>query len=356
MKFAFINSTRSWGGVKTWTVDYATELLARGHEVRVYARQPEFIDKLNRAGVRAKAAPFGFDFSPVSIGRFLSAFLRHRPDVVICNVGKDMNTAGLAARLLSIPVIQRVGMPRDMQPNPKLNFLLRTIRPWMLCPSQSVADGIFAHLPFVPASRVKVIRNAKRPRPDIRPVGPGPLRLISTSQVNRDKGHRFVLDALETLPAGAFQYHVVGTGKELENLQRRHKGLEERGDLVWHGFSDDVAGHLAGADVFLLPSRSEGMPNALLEAMAAGLIPVSRDIGGVREIWPQALDEFLMPNEAGADEFRAALDSLSRMEPARLDALKRISLEACRSTFSLTDRIDDFEAWVRGTILADRTA
>jgi glycosyltransferase involved in cell wall biosynthesis len=351
MHIAFVNSTRKWGGVKTWTVDYAAELMARGHEVSAHVRQDVFLERLRDVGVDVHRAGFGFDFNPVSILSLMAAFRRNRPDVVVCNIKKDMNIGGMAAKLLGIPVVQRVGMPRDMEDDRGVAFLLRTIRPWMLCPSRTVAAGIRRYMPYFPEERIKVIHNAKRPAERITPVRPGPLRLVSTSQVNQEKGHEYVLEALESFPAGSFRYDVVGTGKYLETLRERHRDMAERGDLVWHGFSTDVAGHLAEADVFLLPSMSEGMPNALLEAMAAGLIPVARDIGGVREIWPDSLAGLMLPTESGAEAVREVLAGLLALDRPRLDELKEASLEACRSTFNLPKKIDEFERWVRDEVV-----
>lgn len=352
MNIAFVNSTRKWGGVKTWTVDYAVELMARGHSVHVYGRQPEFIDKLQRLGVSARQVDFGFDYNPLTIGRFIAAFRRHGIDLVVCNIVKDMNTAGMAARMLGIPVIQRVGLPGDMVPKPRLTFLHKMIKPWMLCPSQTVADGIFSQLPYIPRERVRVIANAKKPVDKVKSVASGPIRLISTSQVNADKGHDLVLQALESFPTGTFRYDVVGTGKVQDALREQYRRLEERGDLVWHGFSTDVGAHLAEADVFLLPSRSEGMPNALLEAMAAGLIPIARDVGGVSEIWPESLQAFLMPTDAETEEFREALAQLLEMDAAQLEKLKKQSLDACCTIFNLYRKVDEFERWVQSDILS----
>jgi len=351
MHIAFVNSTRKWGGVKTWTMDYATELMARGHRVSAHVRQDVFRERLLEAGAVAHRAGFGFDFNPVSILRLMASFRKDRPDVVVCNIKKDMNIGGMAAWLLGIPVIQRVGMPRDMEDDRGVAFLLKTIRPWELCPSHSVAEGIRRYMPYFPEARIKVILNAKRPVEHITPVRPGPLRLVSTSQVNMDKGHEVVLEALESFPAGSFRYDVVGTGNYMETLRERHRAMAERGDLVWHGFSTDVAGHLAESDVFLLPSYSEGMPNALLEAMAAGLIPVARDIGGVREIWPDSLAGLMLPCKSGAEAVRGILGELLSMDRARLDELKEASLAACRTTFSLTKKIDEFERWVRDEVV-----
>ncbi|WP_319543076.1 glycosyltransferase [uncultured Pseudodesulfovibrio sp.] len=351
MNIVFVNSTRKWGGVKTWTVDYATELAARGHDVRVFGRQTELIDTLRAAGINARQVNFGFDYNPLAIGRFVAAFLRSSPDVVIGNIGKDINTAGVAAAMLGIPIIQRVGLPGDMVSSARLRILHSITRPWMLCPSKTVADGVWKRLPHIPADKVRIILNAKKPVDSIRPVGDGPLRLVSTSQINQDKRHVDVLDALTAMQTDSFHYDIVGTGKLLDELREKYRALEERGVLAWHGFSTNVLAHLSEADVFLLPSENEGMPNSLLEAMAAGLIPVARDIGGIGEIWPDALADYLLPADAGPDQFSMVLKRLLTMDKAHLNTLKEASVQACRDTFNLNTKIDEFETWVQTDIL-----
>nr|WP_287410709.1 glycosyltransferase [Pseudodesulfovibrio sp.] len=351
MNIVFVNSTRKWGGVKTWTVDYATELAARGHDVRVFGRQTELIDKLQAAGIAARQIDFGFDYNPLTIGRFIAAFLRSRPDVVIGNIGKDINTAGVAAAILGIPVIQRVGLPGDMVPSPRLRALHAITRPWMLCPSKTVADGVWNRLSHIPANKVKIILNSKKPVNTIKPVGDGPLRLVSTSQINVDKRHSDVLDALTAMQTGSIHYNIIGTGKILDELQNKYRILEKKDVITWHGFSTNVQTHLAEADIFLLPSENEGMPNALLEAMAAGLIPVARNIGGISEIWPETLADYLLPANAGPDDFRAILERLMGLNKTQLNVLKEASVQACRDTFNLNTKIDEFETWVQTNIL-----
>jgi glycosyltransferase involved in cell wall biosynthesis len=351
MNIVFVNSTRKWGGVKTWTVDYATWLKDHGHIVRVYGRQSEFVDKLKRAGVDAFRMDFGFDYNPVTITRFLKDFSINRPDVVIGNITKEMNTAGVAARLLGIPNIQRVGLPADMNYSLRLKMLHKITRPWFLCPSQSVHNGLLKHLPYIEPERVKIIQNAKHPVEGVKPLEDGPLRLVSTSQVNADKGHEQVLEALAGIPQGKVEYHIVGTGKLEQQLREKYAALEQDGKVVWHGFSTDVAGHLTKADVFLLPSVREGMPNALLEAMSAGLAPVSRRVGGVADIWPESLSRFLLPMDAGVQEFREVLDELLAMSSDELIAMKEASLAACRDNFNLNTNIQAFVDWVQKEIL-----
>lgn len=352
MNIVFVNSTRKWGGVKTWVVDYATSLMERAHSVRVFGRQPEFIDKLKSVNVPATAVNFGFDYNPVTVAFFVNEFRKNRPDVVIGNIGKDINTAGVAARMLGIPVIQRVGLHGDMEYSLRLKLMHRAVNPWFLCPSDSVVNGMLKRLPYIDRKRVKVILNSKRPATAVKPVEEGPLQLVSTSQVNADKGHEQVLEALTHLPEQSVCYHIVGTGKLEDSLRAKYSALEESGMVVWHGFSTDVAGHLAKADVFLLPSKREGMPNALLEAMAAGLVPVARRVGGVPDIWPDSLSRYLIPFDAGSEAFREALESVLALSPGEVMALKEHSLAACRDGFNLHDKIDEFLHWLRDEVCA----
>jgi len=97
------------------------------------------------------------------------------------------------------------------------------------------------------------------------------------------KGHLFLLDALALLAPRFPQLHVAIAGRgDLESALRgraHELGLGDRVHLL--GLRSDVANLLAGADVFVLPSLSEGVPLALLEAMASARPIVATDVGEV---------------------------------------------------------------------------
>ena len=75
------------------------------------------------------------------------------------------------------------------------------------------------------------------------------------------------------------------------NAYVRDNGLAE--SVIFVGQQADVPSYLRAADIFLFPSRREGMPNALLEAMASGLASVSSDIGGSRDLIRHGEDGYL---------------------------------------------------------------
>lgn len=89
---------------------------------------------------------------------------------------------------------------------------------------------------------------------------------------------------------------IVGAGPDLESLKSQVKSLklEEQVRLVGEVPNREIQDYFAIADVFLMPSEEEGFPHVLLEAMAAGLPYTASDVGGVREITPAELQEYIV--------------------------------------------------------------
>lgn len=92
---------------------------------------------------------------------------------------------------------------------------------------------------------------------------------------------------------------IVGDGPERIPVAQKiaEYGLQ---DIVhWEGFVPNhrVPQYITAADVFIMPSEEEGMPNALLEVMAAGIPFVATDVGGVKEMTPPLLHEFVVPHD-----------------------------------------------------------
>lgn len=87
---------------------------------------------------------------------------------------------------------------------------------------------------------------------------------------------------------------IVGDGPLRRDLETMASQLGIRANVRFLGHRADVAKFYAIADLFVLPSRTEGMSNALLEAMAAGLPVVASDVGGNREIVEDGCSGFLV--------------------------------------------------------------
>jgi glycosyltransferase involved in cell wall biosynthesis len=136
---------------------------------------------------------------------------------------------------------------------------------------------------------------------------------VSVGNLYPVKGHQHLVDALALLSERHPNLHlaIAGRGKLEPALaaRAREKGVADRVHLL--GLRSDIADVLASADVFVLPSLSEGLPLALLEAMLAGRAIVASDVGEIRTALAQGEAGVLV--EAGDPGALArALDRLLR--------------------------------------------
>lgn len=346
MNICFVNSTNKWGGVKSWTLDVARGLADLGHDILIVGRPGPFIEKAGEKGLNVLGLNFGPDFNPLRILGFIRLFKARKIDLVIVNVGKDMRTAGIAAKILGIPVVHRVGLAGDMRNTYKVRLLHKWVRPRILVPCEQIKRGLLQELPYLEPQEITVILTGKEPAPSPPASVHSPLRFISTSQLNEDKGHKDVLEALAELKkmGYAFEYHILGTGRIEAELKNLTASLDLDDRVTWHGFQKDVRSFLRKADVFLLPSYREGLPNSLLEAMAEGLVCAAREVGGVKECWPEECSTLLLTKESRSTEIGSMLTEIHNISSARMCRLKEIFWKHCvaHSLKGMTKNIDCF--------------
>jgi glycosyltransferase involved in cell wall biosynthesis len=166
----------------------------------------------------------------------------------------------------------------------------------------------------VDGSRVTIVHNAVRPPS---PMDAAAARralclesehvVVAIGRLSREKGHDVLIDACAALPQPLrvrTALVIAGDGPERPRLARlaAARGVRLRLD----GYRDDVRPWYAAADVFVLPSRSEGSPNVLLEALAAGCPIVATRVGGVSEIAEDGVSASLVP----ADQPRALASAI----------------------------------------------
>jgi glycosyltransferase involved in cell wall biosynthesis len=118
------------------------------------------------------------------------------------------------------------------------------------------------------------------------PAPEGTPIIVSIGRLSREKGHVDLLGALAMVRTAGVAFHAVfvGEGVERERIEavRARLGLQKQVTLA--GLQHDVRPYYAMAQIAVMASHSEGSPNALLEAMAAGLPIVATRAGGIPEI------------------------------------------------------------------------
>ncbi len=133
--------------------------------------------------------------------------------------------------------------------------------------------------------------------------------LGSVGRLAPQKGHAHLLDALPAILAVYPDAGLViaGEGPGRADLQARATRLGIRDRVAFLGHREDVPGVLAALDLFLLPSLWEGMPQALLEAMAMSLPIVAARCVGVVDLLEDGVEALLVPPRDGAALGAAAI-------------------------------------------------
>jgi glycosyltransferase involved in cell wall biosynthesis len=156
-----------------------------------------------------------------------------------------------------------------------------------------------------------------------RPATIGPrLRLIMVGAVNANKGQLRLIRALEKCPV-PIELHIVGDGPDL--LKCRESAATSSWPVICHGAQDQrrVAELLQQSDVFVMYSKSEGTPRAMMEAMATGLPVVTTDAGFCADVVRHGIEGVVL----GPDQDKEIESVLSRLFE-RPEAIRRMGLAA----------------------------
>ena len=169
----------------------------------------------------------------------------------------------------------------------------------------AVSEDVAGHLRrrfSVPASRIVVVPNAVdvdeidaaagTPVADW-PVGPGRRTALALARLEPEKGLDVLLEAARLVPE--LDVVIAGTGSIRGALEATAARLGISSRVHFLGYRSDPAALLSCADLFVLPSRVEGFPLSVLEAMAAGVPVVATNIGGTREAVEHEQTGLLVP-------------------------------------------------------------
>jgi len=191
--------------------------------------------------------------------------------------------------------------------------------------SQSLARHLSRDL-WMRASRIVTIPNGARRTPVAQSSLREELRLetgdhlaVAVGNLYSVKGHGYLLEALALLAARFPRLHVAIAGRgELEGpLRARAHALQVGDRFHLLGLRPDIGNVLAGADIFVLPSLSEGVPLALLEAMLAARPIIATAVGDVPTVLDGGRAGVLVPPGDGAALAGALAGMLSNPTEAR---------------------------------------
>jgi sugar transferase (PEP-CTERM/EpsH1 system associated) len=293
---------------------------------------------------------------PRTVWHLYQTFKREQPDIVHTHGWGTLIEGLLAARLARVPVVIH-GEHGTLQLKRHQRWAQRVA--WghadrVLSVSSRLAERMTKQIGF-PPSRVSTIRNgvdlsrfggAGKDKADARRQLGLPEHATIAGAVGRlvpVKDHASLVTAIGKIRDAGTDVALViaGEGPLRHALQRQivSLGLESSVHLLGH--RPDVEMVLAALDVFVLSSRSEGLPNTVLEAMAVGLPVVSTRVGGAEEVVIDGQTGILVSPES-PDALAAGLTSLLR-ESGRRASMGVAGRRRVESEFALSNTLARYE-------------
>lgn len=301
LRVALVITALGCGGAERQLAHLAAFLGQRGHAVKVFVLHGG--ERFYPVPPAVELVPFpGDGVTPLGRGwrrwRWLRRALSAWPAQVVVSFIEVANVFALLAAPRHLPVIvsERTD-PRWHRPPRTFRVLRRVFYPRaarLVVQSEELRHWAGLH---VARERVVVLPNPVFPAPPVRPGEAGP-QLVGGGRLSREKGFDLLLETFTQLGPRFPQWQLViyGEGEQRGELeaQVRRRGLVGRVRLP--GVVRDPAAHLRQGDIFVLPSRYEGFPNALAEAMAAGVAVVACDCpSGPRQLIRHGVDGLLVP-------------------------------------------------------------
>jgi glycosyltransferase involved in cell wall biosynthesis len=268
-------------------LEFGAELKKLGDEPAYFGGDSRWLEEARRAGHPAFQRHFGFDYHPGTILWFYHRFRELKIDLACMNIQKELRTAGIAAKLLGIPVVHRVGLPGDLTGKWDQRVAHRLLVARILVPSRTLRDDLLAACRWIAPQDVHAIPNGKRVTGQARSAKGSPVRFVIASRLDAPKRHEDLLEALAGLTGSDipdWRLDIFGEGTRKDELTGLAARLGLASRVRFSGFVRDLPSRLKEYDIGVLTSANEGFPNTVLEYLAAGLPVIATDTGGTREV------------------------------------------------------------------------
>lgn len=341
----YVITKSNWGGAQRYVYELAVEAHRRGYLVSVAVGAPgELVERLHEAGIATHLIP-GLS-RDVRLGADLRALVglaalihRRRPAIVHANSSKAGFIAVLAARAMRVPhiIFTAHGWAwNELRPawQQRAFKLLHLATVLLSHTTIAVSHAIFKDASWMPVPRRRwvVIHHGVSPLPLVpraearramseavaTPIPANALWVGAVAELHPTKGLDVLIRAF-SLAEGSLAQAVlvlVGAGQDKGRLTALAHMLRIEDRVFFAGHIRDAARLLPALDLFVLPSHSEALGYALLEAGQAKLPVVASDVGGIPEIVEDGVTGVLV--SAGDDrELSHALVSMMEHDEKR---------------------------------------
>ena len=357
MHIVHSESSCGWGGQEIRVLEEAAGMLERGHRVTLLCpREARIFDEAGKRGVPVTALPIARK-GLSGIGAMRAWLVRNRSEILNSHSSTDSWLAALAlVGMRPCPALVRTRhISAAIPDNMATRWLYQSATRRIVTTGERLREQLIRDNRFRPDSIVSVPTGIDLARyaPGDRAQAKARLGLEPTqacigivATLRSWKGHRYLVEAFAGLKQNDARLLIVGDGPGRENLREQvaRLGLEER--VLMPGNQAEVTPWLQALEVFALPSyANEGVPQALMQAMAAGVPVVSTPVGSIDELVRND-DTGLMVPPQDIEALRAAIERLLG-DPALGARLAGAAGAWVRERYSRERMLDNMEAIFR---------
>ena len=356
MRILFVHCIRKekFGGGEKWLVAAAAGLSELGHDVAIGGRPgSKLFLAAAAAGVKTVGINIFSDISIYHVFRVYHYIRKHKTDVVITR-STDLTVTGLAAALARRKygkpfVVVRHGLPMIYAIR-KHVFLLNKLAQGIITNTNSIRDE-YERKKYFPPGFTRVIHNGIIPSEDRTAIDfgarfPGKRIVLSAGRLAYQKGYSYLADAIALLPEAYddLQFVILGKGKLHGKLLAHARKENVLHRMHFEGFVENVHPYIHGCEFFVLPSLYEGMPNAAMEAMAAGKAVILTKVNGTPELVSDPGLGMLVP----AKSPRALAASIMKLadDPLLRNSMGTKAAQHMRDGFSMKAMISSIESYL----------
>ena len=348
IKVAHIALSFELGGAEKLLVEFARHADRMRFEPSFFALTRDGVigDQLRSTGCDVTVLNGPEGVRPRLVYRLAKLLRQQRFDVVHTHLDRPHIYGTLAARLARIPCVvhTRHGQSDDL--SSRQRWLVRALARWtdqFVCVSRDAAEiAVSEH--GIPPERLNTIWNGiDLTRFQERSFQPaGPIVTVARLDPAKDIGNLLRATAIAAEHDSQLQVEIAGDGPSRECLWKLSHELGISDRVRFLGAIDDVPSLLTRASMFVLPSRTEGIALALLEAQAQGLPVVATRVGGNVEVIDDGRNGLLVPPSDPQQLARAILRMRTDSELAK--TLGRAGRLCVEQKFDVTAMVDDYQA------------
>jgi glycosyltransferase involved in cell wall biosynthesis len=346
MRVVLSNSSSRWGGVHKVTEILARGLTERGHDVTVFGYPGGMLEERMRGIVPFEPILRGMDLHPVVMVKAAAALRKHRTDVVLAMMKKDVRLTVPAAKAAGIPSVVRHANDRALRGWLYDRVFFGMLPSHHIVNSEATRKTLLESASWIDPRDVTVIHNGIDPSPfeTASPIELGvPDGAFTFGFVARLEVRKGLVDLAHAwkIVAGALpEAWLVIAGKGPDE-QRARDVLADTPRVRWLGYRADVPQVLASIDVLVVPSHWEGFGLIAAEGLAAGVAVVAARASSLPEIIDDGVEGWLVPPKDPDSLAQALIEAARDGETrSRMAAAGRTRV---KSEFSLERMVDGYE-------------